>query len=1051
MKPAATIRRFLLCALLLPGGNIHAQAPQPDPAQVLEKLQQSTGAAPWMQKPGYRLAGEFIHKALGEETPYQAVYLRLPDQWVAGFQPADPTRRMKCGYGSQSWIWTPEATAVVNPAQLPLCARYEYPLLHQELTRILQQGPRESLFKIGRDTEGIYVRGVMRDGHEATFVLNPVDGLPRKVSITLGPQAAAPAWSFVVLEPGGSAKLIHFPGTAAERFEIWLSEPVETDNYRYQRRSDYLLPGGVAGTFFMESCGPADASDPLLEYPANAPWQKELAGPGKTAGERPSFYLPPGRAAYFRSRLAVEPWLSWSRYNTLAAWWAAAAFWLPRIIPSPTSPTLIGVVQLVLLIAIVVIILRHRARRGRPVSALLLTGLLTGWGLVFASGIATIQVSRAPTRGLLALHSAIRFAATGNSMYARITGLYLRTLPGAAPARSMTDLGHASESYSLAYDLIRSVLAPARRREIEGSLAEYAKLLYGALQGWRANTGTAHTMAAGLGAAGLAVADPGFINAAEAALKKGLDEQIREGVHREGPGAAAEAMDSAINLARELKLVGREDLTNRAAFREYVRTTLNLTSPLGTLPLFGSLSLDQSRNAVPFWLKAAGTMPPETGRQCVAAYNAYWSFGRYSTGGTAGLFVHWAQPFLSFFFNPHVLFHYEKALLPSNLPGESAIAGSGQFAVLRSGYGPDDLFIALNMLRSPAWAMNRSTLTFDFTARGSLLLHGPGSADPSPWEKKEELRTQDFNSITFAGEDQSSAESTGVAAALINQPVFDFVRVFADRVYEQGQVQRDLVLARGNKEQPAYAVIIDEVHATDPEVSVQAYFHGGKELSRGIDQSAKWTVRAFRPPAFRTEQAALDFQAIGFDGRTQTATGRMRYESSFLNHEFQTLILEWTGSQRFFTVMLPHRAKDPAAVVEQTSDEASARVGSSDWIGLGDLDSPRPLGPFQYSAEFCLARDNGKGFPALLLISGIGFSHGSNSFACDKPVSLSLDGLEGTLMNSRPDTRIDVASPSIPAGQVFYLDGNPLTANAKGQLSIFLSEPGQHRLTQTKK
>ncbi len=1050
IRKASCHRNVLLWALIMPCGNAIGQALQPDPGRVLEKLRQSADGAPWLRQTGYRLTGDFFHKALGEAITYKAAYLRLPDRWVADFQPDDPTRGMRCGSGIQSWISTPEATADVKPAQLPLCARYDYPLLYMELERILKEGPAGPQFKIGSDEEGVYVRGKLSDGYEATFALSPVDNLPRKVSIVLGPQAAAPAWSFVIREPDGSTGRIHAPELLAERFEIWLSEPVQSGNYRYPRRADYVVSGVVAGTFFTEAFGPASPSDPLLERPERVPWLKDAMFKPGEAADRPSIFLPPGRAASFRARLGLAPWNSWARDNAITAYWSAAAFWIPRVIPSPSTPTLIGVVQLLLLIAIAILIWRRRKKYGQPVSKKYLAGWLIVWTLVFASGTATVQAGRAPIRGLLALHSAIRFASTGNSIHARTAGRYLRSIPVAAPAGSAFELSQACQSYSVAYDLIRPALAPGRRAEIEEILANYARPLYGALRGWRANTGIVHNLAAGLGLTGLAIGSRKYAAAAQAGLRKGLDEQFHGGLHREGPGVAAEAMDSAINLAFALKLAGREDFYSHPVFRQYVGATLNLTSPLGTLPLFGALSLDQSRHVVPFWLKAAGSQPGETARQCIAAYNTYWNYGRYSVHGAARLYVHWAQPYLSFFYNPHVLFQYQKTIVPSQLPAASAVEGNGQVAVLRTGAGPDDLYIALNMIQSPPWFMNGATLAFDFAGWGGLLLHGPGRAAAGRWDKPLTVQTRDFNSITFEDRNQSAAESTGVAASMINQPLFDYVRVFADRAYEQGQVQRDVILVRGRQTQPPYAVLIDEVHATDPKTSVQWYLHGAGELSRGIDQSAKLIAKAFRPPALRSENIEMSVLPVGFAGLVQSEKGRLRYESSFLDHDVESLVLEWTGSQRFFTVLAPHKAKTPEIKMEPVAGGASVRLGAMDWLSLGDLETRRSLGPFRYAAEFCLAREAGERFPALLLISGIEFSGGPHSFASDKPVSLSLEGLEGTLLNPRPDTKVEIRSPSLRSGEEFFLDGVPVPVMDDHRLVLSLTGRGEHRLNRRK-
>jgi len=158
------------------------------------------------------------------------------------------------------------------------------------------------------------------------------------------------------------------------------------------------------------------------------------------------------------------------------------------------------------------------------------------------------------------------------------------------------------------------------------------------------------------------------------------------------------------------------------------------------------------------------------------------------------------------------------------------------------------------------------------------------------------------------------------------------------------------------------------------------------------------------------------------------------------------LIADWTGSQRLCMALLPRRPLMPELKAESLQGSAFGRIGSTDWVGFGETKQERQVGPFLHASEYVVVRQRGNDFPALLMVSGVLFRQGLHSISSSKPITLSLDGLAGGLLNTGPDTRVQLSSPVIMPGDRYLLDGIPMIASAEGVLTLQLSAAGEHRL-----
>ncbi len=1009
-----------------------------DPAQLLREVRQSIGTLPWNSAKGYRLTGQFTLKALGDEISYDATYVRLFSRWTVDFRQADPTLNMRYTLGPQTWAASPEITATARPDQLPFCAAYDFPMLYDDLVNILGKGGKESA--IAGDGSEVYVRGRLHTGAVGTFVLTATRRFPRKVSVQTG-RIAPPGWVFSVITPSGLSSLLDI-APAADHAEIWFSDIVDQGTYRFPRRTDYVSAGTVIGSFLLAEGGAVRSFEPVLEQPPPLPWSGTLSfQPGKQQ-HAASLYISGSELPEFRDRLAASPWREWSGTNSWIAAWTALAYWLPRFGPGPSSPATLAVLLLLLLVGFVVLARRRRRLSRRAVPRALWAGGAAAWLLILVSGIASIQLRSPSNRALFTLHSAIRYSVTGRPLHAGVARLLLSSIPKAATADTLVDQARAAQSYSLAYDLIREALEPDESREIEMGLFNFAKPAYAALQGWRSNTAVVNTLAAGVGMTGLAIGCEPYVTASLAGTDRGLNKQLEAGIHRGGPGPGVEAMDDTANLAFALERSGRGDYFNHPAFQEYVRATLEMISPLATLPLFGATNPDHARYLVPFLLKVAERVPLETGRQCISALDAYWSFGRYGNSRFGSVLPMQRSIFLT---NPYVIFQHRISMPANPMPGAGVILGNGQVAVLRSGIGKDAAYLALNSARVSRYGTSRDLLTFDLYADGALLLHGPGFPGGAGVQPTKLMPTSASNTIDFEGEDQAGTSCTGPVSWLINEPVFDYVRILGDRIYDHGQVQRDIVLIRPDSSSSPYFLLVDEVQTLRPETRVRSNLHGLGDLKIGMDRNGYWTCRAFSPPSFRSADVVLSFSPIGFQGQVGSAAGKL-YSAGFFNRGSKTLSLSWTGSQRFGLLLAPRRAGMPEPRPVAAPGPGNARFGVNDWISLGDIELERRAGPFSHISEYVVVRERGGDFPAVLMVSGIDFEQSGHSIRSDKPVTVSMDGLKGGLRNHRPGTRVELRSPALRPGDRFTLDGATVEVSPDRLLVLLLETAGEHRL-----
>jgi hypothetical protein len=1018
-----------------------------DPAGVRKHLENAVGQIPWTPAGGYRLSGQFTLKVTGEEIAYQATYHRLPNEWTTDFRQADRALDMRYGSSPQAWVSSPEVTAELKPEQLPFCAQYDFPILYSELLRILAEEGRGPDFRLESDGQEVVVRGRLWNGLKAVYIFYTTDYHPKKVSLSAGGDVQ-PAWLIPTLEANSLPFVESLPAGKADRFEVWFSQFSNMGGYRYPLRTDYLAQAGMAGSFTLESSGPAQDNEPASERPPNLPWLEGISFQPGWEAHRPSLYVDVTDLPRFRARLLTPPWSDWRRVNMLAAAWGTTAVWLDQYVPSFSSPLSLALLLAMLLAGSVILLWRrYRMFKQRiPMKLILACGVI--WLLILFSGIAQIQLAKAAERSLIALHVAMRYAVTGNSLHAATARDLLQNLPQSEPPRSMAERADACQAYALAYDLISPTLRRNTQAQIERNLFDYAVPLYGALQGWRSNRSSGSRFAAAVGMAGLAIGSEAYVSTAREAVERLLKNQLSGGLHREGPGAGAVALDAAANFLFALKHSGRADYYRSEAFLDYVRTTILLTSPVGTLPLFEGTSLDHALHYVPFLLKVANHVPHELGSQCVTAYETYWRLGRYSTRGLSKLLVDLTQSEWFFLANPYTFFEYEELEPAGSPPATSALLADGQGAVLRAGRGRNSVYLALNTRKTLLTEPARDMLGFDLYAYNGLLLHGPGLPRPDHKAYPLVFQTSACNCIAFDAVSQTGTQSTGVAAAMLNQPLFDYVRVLADRTYDQGQVQRDVVLVRPDRDHAPYFLLIDEIRAINPNAKAQWYLHGTGDARLGLDKLSQWTCYAFEPPALRSTPLFLTAYPIGQIGSARTEPGKLYFASPFFNQNSETLIMEWNGSQRFCTALMPRTAAMPEVAFNPIPGLDSCRIGTTDWISLGTPETRTHAGPFHHVSEYTVVRQRGNGFPALLMIGGLEFGIGAHSLVSNKPVFVSLDGLQGSLVNYRPETLVEVRSPEIELNGRFLLDDKELVAAESGKLTLPLNDAGEHHLRQ---
>ncbi len=1011
-----------------------------DPALIRRRLVNSVGSLPWNTTSGYGFDGRFILKAGGEEIHYKTRYFRSSNRWAADFSHENRSRNLRYVFsGTGAWIASPEITADVTPILLPYVVRFDFPQLYEELLRILERGNRDRLFAVNAVANQIHISGKLRNDWEATFVLNTVEYFPRKVLVTVVGQPST-AWLLAFPRPDGSCSLVKIPGPSS-KFEIWLSDPVDMGAYRFARRLDFAEQGDVVATLFLEENVPG--SEDLFRRPPAFPWSRSLQFDSRADLRRPALYLKDSEIPAFRSRIKDSPWSLWIRENRLIAFWAILMPWIGPLFPH-VSLRLIAWGVVIGFLGFLFLLMRRRQFHRVFSWKLLAAGVLVSV-FVLAAGVASYQLHLPRHRSLIALHSAIRYAVSGHSFYARSADSLLLDFARGAPWRSIEDLGHSCQAYALAYDLIRSDLPRERRVQIENDLFNYARPLFGASFGWISNTGSSSVLSAGLGMVGLAIGYEPFTSAAREVIDRTLGDQLAAGLHQSGPGQGSGAMDAAANLFYGLKHTGHADYFSHPAFRQYVSTTLQMLSPVGTLPLFGSTDLEQSARLSAFFLKIADQLPEDEGRRCVAAHNLYWAYGRYHAEGWIKWILPAFQPAMAFFENPYLLLQCTRMPSPSSLLGSSAVLGNGQAAVLRTGSGPDSVYLAVNTPRHSETS-HRDILSFDLYAFRSLLLHGPGFPGENHPRYGHTKQTAAGNSITLNNESQSAAQCSGIESSLLNQPVFDHIRALADKTYDYGQVRRDIVMVRPDKNNPAYFFLLDDVFVSDPATIVQWHLHGRGDLATGIDQVARWTSVSYGPPKLRMKRVSLEAaHPIGIPGNQSQKSGVLYSEASFLYQHSEGAIIEWTGSRRFCTFLFPYRPGETPTRIESLG-KSSCRAGDTDWISLGNLESRVTAGPLTHISEYTIVRDRDNSFPAILMISGMECRFGLHSLSSSKPVTASLNGLNGGFRNLRPDTRIEMNSPEIKAGDRFRLDNQSIIAGEAGRLVFTLAETGEHSL-----
>ena len=1029
------------------------------PGQLRLRIVESVGQMP--RNSGYRLEGRFALAATGESIAYRARVVqayrqiagRAIPRRVADFTHENRTRNLRFFLsGENAWAASPEITVDAMPEQIPYMARFDFHTLYADLLDILERGTNSQEFRIERAENEIRVYGRLQNGWDAVFTLNTFEFYPRKVKITTGGEQTA-AWMIPYVSPGRVWRPQFFPGTATE-FEIWMSNPVPGGNggYRYAQRLDFLENDVVAGSFFIERSRiigeNGEEAEAVFTRPSVFPWDEgrrfESAG-----NDRAGIFSDDSLDA-LRSRLDESPWSEWRRQGRAIAYLSVVYSVFSNLLLYPVPPKALFWVIVSGYVVLLFLFFRL-SRPNRPGAAPRLrkfplktavAALLVGF-VMFIAGLSSWLMHLPIERSRMALHAAIRFAVTEREVYATGANLFLMNFARRTPSESLEERGRSIQNYALAYDLIRKNLTPQRRSQIEMDLFEDAKPLLGASSGWLANGPGAAVIASGLGLAGLAIDYEPYVTAAESVMERMLSDQLSGGLHIAGPGRGNADMDAAVNLFYGLRRAGRADYYADARFREYVSTTLRLLSPAGTLPLFSGTSLDDSLGFSLFLLKIADKMPNEIGGRCVAAHNLYMEYGIFNSEGWIRRIAPKLLPFLAYYENPHVLLQYESAVKPLKLPEESFAAGDGQFTALRAGSGAEEMYLALNMLRTDSQETSGDALTFDLFAKGSLMLHG----SVFPLKSDASARAVAGNTPAFNDDSQIVNDSAGITSALLNQPVFDSARAVADKAYSYGLIKRDVILARSEVNLPGYFVIMDSVSNIDVDTTVRWRVHGRGETATGLDPRIHWKSTVFgRPRLWKTRSLLEVVYPIGVQGNLSTSPGTLRSRFPFFDQPAQSAQVEWIGEGRFCSILFPYGEKEQTPVIE-AQGEYACRIGASDWFSFGELTRRITVGWFEHVSEYSLVRTRGQKFPALVMAFGTECRYGEHSITSDKPVTASLDGLRGGFQNSQPDTNVIIRSPEIKYGARFLLNGLPVIAEKPGVLALRLSEPGTYLLS----
>jgi hypothetical protein len=245
-------------------------------------------------------------------------------------------------------------------------------------------------------------------------------------------------------------------------------------------------------------------------------------------------------------------------------------------------------------------------------------------------------------------------------------------------------------------------------------------------------------------------------------------------------------------------------------------------------------------------------------------------------------------------------------------------------------------------------------------------------------------------------------------------------------------------MVRPEEQHPGYFVLVDEIHTIDAGTRVQWLLHGRGKMTLSVDQVARWRSRAL---GSSQEVHVSAFSLAPASARSQS--GSLFSRSPWLTQPAESLILEWTGSKRLPTLLFPRTAgmSEPSITA---MGEAAGRIGDTDWISLGQPGSRRTTGPLSHISEYVIARDRNANPPAVLMVSGTEFRMGPHLLKSDKPVTVSLNGLSGGLLTTRPATRVEIHSPAIHGSDTFILDHGLVIRAQEGRLTILLDPPGEH-------
>ena len=1024
---------FVTAHLLVPGSRAEdRQAPRPD--DLLARIQHSIGSL--SLRSGYRLAGRFSRIRPDGRTHYRATYFRNDSESAVTFLHDDPSLSLHHHSSADSWVSSPEVSTDVEPDDVPYTVRYDFPYLYHALVRILQDSSDEVI--IEAEGNNFIVQGKLSTGEQATYLINSAQYLPLRVSIRFS-EIAPPDWLVPTLQPRGTVEFLRSGTGPGKGIELWFSNYEPRGALLYPKRTDFLGADGVRATFRLENLISGLPEEEFLSRPPRLPWMRELDFVAGRGDRQSVLYKRTGRQA-FDDGANHRPRKDWLRSNRWLAMWGSYALGLDDLVPRSWLVSTMATVVCFSLVFVVAWVRRGRETTTRlsPWQRRILQGsipALLGAFLTVAYAIYRFDIPK--HRDKLILQLAIRHDVSADQTYKEQVVRKLETLTADPPLATCWDLAHASQSYALAYHLMVPFLEKEEKERIEQQLFEFAQPLYGSLKGWRANTMEGTVLTAGLGMVGISIGYRPYVDLARLNLRKFLESKLVAKSYPAGPGPVSYAVDHLSNFMFALKCAEVEDYYRHPNFVAYVRDTLRLFSPVGTLPLFGGTHPEDMVSAIPLLLKTANHVPEALGRQSVRLHDRYWKYGQFRATGWRMRLMEAVQPHLFFLRNPYVLFHYQRPLLAKETASGSCIVGASA-VVLRTGNGPDALYMALN---GPATRpKSRDILTFDLYGFRGLLLHGPAAAG-APFERTGS-HTADANTITLNGAGQNGNRGSGIGFSLLNQGVFDVVRLLAPRIYTAGKMQRDAILVRPDSSHNGYFVLIDEIHTDSGATEVKRYFHGRGDLSLGTDGTARWSSWPNLPPRVRTTPLVVRAMNLGRPLSTHSSAG-MLADLPLLGQPSSSIVQSWNGSRRLSTLLLPDNPRQPEIEVERFGGTGGARVGRTDWIAVGDLGARRSIGPLRHISEYTIVREQSGSYPSVLMVRGLEFEFRKHSLASSKPVTLSLHDLEGQIITTQSNTRIELRSPAIDR---YLLEPDNAASSKEGALTLVFDEPGTYHI-----